>query len=85
MINGNVQLSESLEVVQQAIVMIRDVEPLLSTSPHSSFRERLVAQMENGSVDPDFQLKAETLLSFFEMHFGVNDFFDAPKPKAMGR
>jgi len=32
--------------------------------------------MEQENADPEFKLKANALLVFFEKHFGVNDFFD---------
>ena len=82
---GAVGLPEALDVVQQALAMIREVEPFLSSSPQLSFRERLVAQLEVGGAGPDFQLKANTLLTYFDRHFGVNDFFDAPDPETSGR
>ena len=40
--------------------------------------ERLVAHMEHGNADPEFQQKAEALLIFFDEYFGVSDFFDKP-------
>ncbi|HUG35210.1 MAG TPA: hypothetical protein VMJ90_10605 [Anaerolineales bacterium] len=85
MIDGAVQLPESLEVVQQAMVMIRDIESLLPASTHISFRERLVAQMEQESPDPVFLVKANSLLAFFEIHFGVNDFLDKSAEGTAGR
>jgi len=85
MIDGDTPLSESLTIVQQAMVMIREVEALLPASPNISFRERLVAQMEEGNADSDFHSKAEGLLAFFELHFGVNDFLDQPAEGMAGR
>jgi len=67
------------------MAMIREVEELLPASPKVSFRERLVAQMEQGRPDPTFHVKANALLAFFELHFGVDDFFDTPGEDAAGR
>jgi hypothetical protein len=85
MIDEAVQLPESLEVIQQAMAMIREVEELLPASPRVSFRERLVAQMEQGKSDPAFLVKANALLAFFEHRFGVNDFLDQPAGGTAGR
>jgi len=85
MIEGKNLLPESMQVVEQAIAMILEVGKLLPTSPNISFRERLVAQMEEGNADSDFHSKAEALLAFFELHFGVNDFLDQPAEGMAGR
>ncbi len=58
--------------------MIDEVELLLPVSTADGFRERLVAHMEHGNLDPEFHLKANALLRVFEKRFGVNDFFDKP-------
>jgi uncharacterized protein len=75
-LNENAPFPEAMEIVQKAMRMIRDVESLLPASPLESFRERLVAHMEHGDADLELQSKAKVLLSFFEEHFGVDDFFD---------
>lgn len=85
MIDVSVQLPESLEVVQQAMAMIHEIESLLPASTHVSFRERLVAQMEQGSPDVVFLDKANKLLAFFETHFGVKDFLENPADGTAGR
>lgn len=69
-------LLTSLTVVHQAKSMIRVLDSLLPASPTLSFRERLIARIEQGNADFDFQQKADALLTFFDEHFGVNDFFD---------
>ena len=78
LINENVQLPEALDVIEQTRKMIDEVELLLPVSSIDNFRERLVAHMEHGNLDPKFRLKADALLHVFEKQFGVNDFFDKP-------
>jgi hypothetical protein len=60
--------------------MIRELETLLPGSSTPNFRERLVAYLENleetagqGNADPDLRPKAEALLVFYEIVFGVKD------------
>jgi hypothetical protein len=87
-LDENIPLPESLNVVQQAKEMIRELEAFLPVSPIVSFRERLVAHMEHlerlkapdghGNIELEFRVKADALLIFFEKNFGVNDFFDKP-------
>jgi hypothetical protein len=48
-----------MEIVQKAMGMIREVESLLPASPLESFRERLVAHMEHGDAELEFQMKAK--------------------------
>ncbi len=79
LLEENIPLPESLTVVQQAMKMIQELEVFLPASSKVGFRERLVAQMEQGNADREFKLKANTLLNFFEKHFGVSDFFDKPR------
>jgi hypothetical protein len=79
LIADDTSLSEALSLVHQTMEMIGEVESRLPASGEVSFRERLVVQMEQeGSADPEFKMKADALLSFFEMQFGVRDFFDQP-------
>lgn len=75
-IDGKVQVPVALDVVQQAMAMIRNVDAFLPRLANVSFRERLVTLMELGNANPDFQLNADALLLYFDTHFGVNDFFD---------
>jgi len=78
LINENIPLPEALNVIEQTKEMIDEVESLLPVSTADGFRERLVAHMEHGNLDPGFRLKANALLRVFEKQFGVNDFFDKP-------
>ncbi len=75
LLEENIPLSESLTVVQWAMEMIHELESLLRVSPKENFRERLVGYLEDEKADMNIQAKAKALLSFFEEHFGVNDFF----------
>ena len=89
MLRKNTSLTEALSVVEQAKGMIHELEALLPESPHINFRERLAAQLEaaeglSGSggpeeTDPELQLKAETLLTFYEQVFGVTDLIEKPE------
>lgn len=78
-LNENIPFPEAMETVQKAMGMIREVESLLPASPLESFRERLVTHLENEDGNLELQLKAKGLLSIFEEHFGVNDFFDVSR------
>jgi hypothetical protein len=71
-----ISLPHALIVVKQAKGMIHEVESLLPASTNADFRERLVEQMEGGNTDPEFQIKANTLLKFYEEMFGVKDLVD---------
>jgi uncharacterized protein len=75
-LDENLQLPGSLNVVQQAKEMIDEVEMLLSPAPNLSFRERLIAQMQQVDAESELRIKADALLVFFDRYFGVNDFFD---------
>jgi len=79
LLDENTTLPAALTVVQQTMGMINELELYLPASQNISFRERLIAHIEQGYSDPEFQLKANTLLAFFEKQFGVNDFFDPPE------
>jgi len=78
LLDESVSLPRALKVVRQAKEKIEEVDALLPTSTEISFRERLITHMEQEQTNSDFQLKADTLLTFFDKHFGVNDFFDKP-------
>jgi hypothetical protein len=73
LLDGSNSLSEAITVVQQAKKMIQTVESLLPVSSNCNFRERLVAHMESGNANPEFQQKAGILLSFYKSEFGVQD------------
>jgi len=79
LLDESVVLPKALRTVKQAMKMIREVEALLPAAPNVSFRERLIAQVEHGNADADFQQKSNSLLAFFDKYFGVNDFFDKPE------
>jgi len=72
-----VTLPEALTVVQHAKELTHEIELLLSSSPNSNFRERLVAHIEQGNGDLFFQIKAAKLLAFYREFFGVKDFVQA--------
>jgi len=74
LLNESVSLPKALKVVKQAMALIQEVEMFLPPAPDISFRERLLAQMEQGHTNSEFQQKAKALLSYFDQHFGVNDF-----------
>jgi len=79
LLDESVALPKALRTVQRAMKMIREVEVFLPVAPNSSFRERLIEQIENGNADADFQQKADALLAFFDKNFGVSDFFEKPQ------
>ncbi|HZM21218.1 MAG TPA: hypothetical protein VFC02_05710, partial [Anaerolineales bacterium] len=84
-------LSTAMAVIQHAKGLIRDLEMLLPDSPNNSFRERLVAHLEElergktsaeeESQNVEFRLKARALLVFYEKIFGVKDLVDMPEEK----
>jgi hypothetical protein len=76
LLDESVSLPKALRVVRQAKEMIQEIDAILPASSHISFRERLVAYMERGNMEPEFRRKAEALLVFIDKYFGVNDFFD---------
>lgn len=85
-IDERTALPIALTVVEQAKEMIHELEELLPISPISSFRERLVAQIEylresakRGYAEVQFLQKADALLIFIKKHFGVKDFIDKPE------
>jgi hypothetical protein len=74
LMDGSSTLPEALRVVQHAKEMIEDVDSLLPASSQASFRERLVAHMDEADVE--FQDKARRLLIFYKDRFGVKDVVD---------
>ena len=74
-------LQTALNVVQQAKSLIDDLDMALPNTAIPNFRERLVAYLEQNSVDSDIQQKAKELLGVFESQFGVNDLIDSQKPE----
>ena len=74
LLDESVSLPKALKVVKQAMALIQEVEMFLPPAPEISFRERLIAQLEQGHTNSEFQQKANALLSYFDKQFGVNDF-----------
>jgi hypothetical protein len=74
LMDESITLPEALRVVQQVKVMIDAVDSLLPVSSQTSFRERLVAHMDEADVE--FQDKARRLLIFYKDRFGVKDIVD---------
>ena len=68
-----IPLPEALTVIEQTKGLIHELEARLPAAPPSTFRERLVAQIESRRDDGDLQLKAEALLRVYANDFGVND------------
>jgi len=77
LLDESIALPKALRLVRQAMEMTQEVEKLLPASTEISFRERLITQMEQEPVTSEFRRKADTLLSFIDTYFGVNDFFAA--------
>lgn len=75
-IDGTTSLPYALAAVSEAKELISEVERYLPASLNKNFRERLVAHMEQGSADSEFQHKARTLLLFYKDYFGVKDLID---------
>lgn len=81
LLDETVSLPKALRTVTRAKEKIRILDSMLSSSKDVSFRERLVERLEVvnkltdlSGADMEFGLKAGELLSYFEKHFGVNDF-----------
>jgi len=74
LLDEGILLSKALKIVKQTKAEIKAVEELLPPSTQDSFRERLIAHLEQENTDDEFQLKAKELLSVFENKFGVDDF-----------
>lgn len=85
LLDEGVTLPKALKVVKQAMEKIQDVEKLLPASKNISFRERLIERLERvnasaklNAADSEFRSKANELLEYFDLQFGVNDFLEAP-------
>jgi len=74
LLDESVALPKAMRVVRQAKEMIQEVDALLPASSEISFRERLIAQLEQANTNSDFQQKAHALLIYFDKQFGVKDF-----------
>ncbi len=66
-------LPSALTVVQQTKSLIHELDMLLPAHPSPSFRERLVAYLEQGGAEPEILQKAKELLDVYESQFGVTD------------
>ncbi|NJC95782.1 MAG: hypothetical protein FIB03_05500 [Anaerolineae bacterium] len=77
-LNENIPFPDATGIVRDAMTMIRELETLLPESPLENFRERLIAYLESEDSDSELLSKAQALLSFYEEHFGVDDFFEEP-------
>ena len=63
--------------VRDAHEMIRELEMELPALQTVSFRERLLAKLDDRSAEnKDFREKAQRLIAYFEDFFGVMDFID---------
>src|SRR5262245_35227375 len=81
-------LTDALTIIRQVKEMIHELETLLPGSQNISFRERLVARLEElerlkpsdgkGAAEVEFRRKARALLIFYEKVFGVKDVIDQP-------
>ena len=82
LLDGATSLSRALTAVEEAKVLIREVEALLPDSPNPNFRERFVGQLEEMStqneIDVEFRRKANALLALYKEAFGVDDVIENP-------
>ncbi len=77
LVDEKTSLPDAMAKVEHARAMIREVEAYLSVLQTVSFREKLLAKMEDRSLEnTEFRKKAQILISYFEDFFGVMDFFD---------
>jgi len=77
LIEGETSLTAAMDRVGQAHAMIGEMETYLPVAPTISFRERLLAKMEDRSPENrNFREKAQDLIAYFEDFFGALDFFD---------
>ena len=82
----NISAPDALAKVEQVQGMIHELETLLPVSTKNNFRERLVEHIEafqslagGEKLEPEFQAKAHTLLTFYEQVFGVDDLLEPPR------
>jgi hypothetical protein len=87
LLDKDITLPDALSSIQETLVLIGEIEPLLPASSAVSFRERLITYKEllesSGkeldAIEREFLRKAEILLSYYEDQFGVDDFIDFEK------
>jgi len=76
LLDESVSLPKALRVVKQTMEKIRVVEEFLPSIANDSFRERLVAHLEQENTGMEFQRESKELLDMYESRFGVNDLVD---------
>ena len=81
LLDDDISLKDGLSIIQETLVLIREIEPHLPPSKAISFRERLIAHKEEleikkADLDGEFMRKTMDLLSRYEDQFGVDDFID---------
>lgn len=76
-------LSSALKVVEQVNEMIDELKQIMPVSSNRNFRENLVANIEHPAETTrqeegyqEFLLKADALLHFYDIYFGVTDLFE---------
>ena len=87
LLDEEISLPDALSVIQETFALIREIELLLPTSTAISFRERLITYKEfleskgeeYTESESEFLQKAETLLTYYEESFGMDDFIDYEK------
>jgi hypothetical protein len=87
LLDDDISLPDALSSIQETLVLIGEIEPLLPASSAVSFRERLITYKEllesSGkeldAIEREFLRKAEILLSYYEDQFGVDEFIDFEK------
>ncbi len=87
LLDEDISLPDALSIIQETLTLIREIEPLLPASSALSFRERLITYKEElesnrkdyTELEQDFLHKAETLLTYYEDRFGMDDFIDYEK------
>ena len=74
MMDDQISLGDALATVANTKKMIHEIEALLPVSANPNFRERVEAQLQETTHDnPEFQQKAESLLTVYKEVFGVED------------
>ncbi len=81
MLEEKTALPDAMNVIREAMGMIRELESHLSVSPGDNFRERLVAVIEGTAenTNPGLSRKAKAMVKYYEEVFGVKDLFDKPR------
>lgn len=79
--DDDLSLPAAQTIIEETLVLIREIEALLPEPKTTSFRERLIAHKEEleskkMELDGEFLQKTKILLSRYEDLFGVDDFID---------